>query len=215
MPIRAVLFDFDGTLADSFGAITESVNHVRESYGLEALTENVVREYVGLGLEQLMKDLVPVAPPEEAVDRYRAHHARIMIAGTRLLPGVAETVQLLHARGLKLGVCSNKAVAFTKSLVAGLGLAPVMAEVLGPDDVGVPKPDPALLLEGLRRLKVSTSDAVYIGDMAVDVHAARAAGMPVWLVPGGAVGRENPLDAHPDRLLKSFAELIELLPSPH
>ncbi len=214
MPIRAVLFDFDGTLADSFGAITSSVNCVRESYGLDAMTEAHVREYVGLGLEQLMKDLVPVADPHEAVDRYRAHHATIMIASTRLLPGVTETVARLHARGLKLAVCSNKAVAFTKALVAGLGLAPFMAEVLGPDDVGAPKPHPAMLLEGLRRLGVSTAESVYIGDMAVDVHAARAAGMPVWLVPGGPVGRENPADAKPDRMLKSFAELDELLPSP-
>jgi len=211
MPIRAVLFDFDGTLADSFAAITSSVNHVRSSYGLGPLAEPAVREYVGLGLTQLMKDLVPIAPPEEAVDRYRTHHWTIALAETRLLPGVAETLPLLQARRIKMAVCSNKAVAFTKALVAGLGLAPYMNEVLGPDDVAAPKPDPAMLLEGLRRLEVSADESVYVGDMAVDVHAARAAKMPVWLVPGGAVGRESPADASPDRMLKSFFELLELI----
>src|SRR5579885_2780051 len=85
MPVRAVLFDFDGTLADSFGAITSSLNHVRESYGLPPLPERVVREYVGYGLPQFMRDLVPQAPTDEAVARYRAHHPTVMLTGTKLL----------------------------------------------------------------------------------------------------------------------------------
>ncbi len=213
MPVRAVLFDFDGTLADSFGAITSSLNHVRESYGLPPLPERVVREYVGYGLPQFMRDLVPQAPTDEAVARYRAHHPTVMLTGTKLLPGVTDTLAVLHRRGYRLAVCSNKRAEFTRQLVAGLGLAPEFGAVLGPDDVeGRPKPDPAMLLEALRRLEVSVKEAVYVGDMAVDVHAGRAAGLPVWLVLGGATGHESAAAAGPDRVLKSFAELSELLP---
>src|SRR6478735_7067529 len=97
--IRAALFDFDGTLADSFAAITSSTNHVRISYGLPPLPEPQVRKYVGYGLANLMADLVPGAPVEEAVDRYRAHHAQVMVAETRLMPGVAETIPELAAAG--------------------------------------------------------------------------------------------------------------------
>lgn len=209
MPFRAALFDFDGTLADSFAAITSSTNHVRQSYRLPAMSEAEVRGYVGFGLDKLMADLVPVAPVGEAVARYRAHHAGVMISETRLMPGVGETIRILAARGLKLAVCSNKRVEFTRELVRALGLGDYFAHVLGPDDVqDRAKPDPAMLLEGLTRLEVSASEAVYVGDMVVDVRTARAAGVAVWFVPTGTTesGEE------PDRRLSSFEELLALLP---
>ena len=208
MPITAALFDFDGTLADSFAAITSSTNHVRHSYGLPPLTEPEVRSYVGYGLDNLMADLVPNAPVDEAVRRYREHHARTMIAETRLLPGVEGTIRELAHRGLKLAVCSNKRVEFTRELVAALGLGAYFAHVLGPDDVqGRAKPDPAMLLEGLTRLGVSPAEAVYVGDMVVDVRTAHAAGVPVWFVPTGTT--EN--GEEPDRVLATFDELLSLL----
>ncbi|MFO0846986.1 MAG: HAD-IA family hydrolase [Gemmataceae bacterium] len=214
MTVRAALFDFDGTLADSFEAITASTNHVRELYGLPPLAEAEVRVYVGLGLDHLMRTLVPTAPPADAVAAYRAHHPSVMVDGTRLLPGVADTLAGLHRRGLRLAVCSNKAVRFTRALVEAFGLAPVFDAVLGPEDVGAPKPDPAMLVEALRRLGATAAEAVYVGDMAVDVHTAKAAGVPVWLVLGGAAGVEDAAAAGPDRVLASFAELLDLLPAP-
>ena len=213
MPTRAALFDFDGTLADSFAAITASTNHVRRSFGLPDLAESAVREYVGYGLPNLMETLLPGCDTDVAVARYRAHHATVAKAGTRLMPGVAETVPELARRGLRMAVCSNKMVSFTRELVEHLGLAPYFAAVLGPDDVGGrAKPDPAMLLEGLTRLRIPAADAVYVGDMAIDVHSARAAGLPAWIVPGGAAGKESAADARPDRLLKGFGELLDLLP---
>jgi 2-phosphoglycolate phosphatase len=214
MPITTVLFDFDGTLADSFAAITSSTNHVRTSYKLPPLPEAEVRKYVGYGLAHLMADLVPGAPVDEAVARYRAHHATVMVAETRLMPGVAETIPELARRGLCLGVCSNKRVEFTRELVRSLGLHSFFMYVLGPDDVNQrAKPDPAMLLEGLARLKVSANEAVYVGDMIVDVQTAKAAGVPVWLVSPDETGDSTPVDGMgADRVLRSFTELLELLP---
>lgn len=214
MPITAALFDFDGTLADSFAAITASTNHVRVSYGLPPMAEAEVRGYVGYGLDNLMADLVPTAPVDEAVGRYRAHHATVMVPQTRLMPGAAEAIPELARRGLCLGVCSNKRVEFTRDLIRALGLGEYFTCVLGPDDVGGrAKPDPAMLLEGLTRLKVSASDAVYIGDMIVDVQTARAAGVPVWIVSSDGSGEFTPVEGEPrpDRVLRSLAELPTLL----
>jgi phosphoglycolate phosphatase len=209
---RAVLFDFDGTLADSFAPITASTNHVREKFGLPPLPESEVRHYVGYGLANLIQTLVPDAPTDVAVDLYRAHHQKVMLTQTKLMPGVAETIPELARRGYRQAVCSNKRVEFTRQLVEVLGLGAYFTAVLGPEDVGNrPKPDPAMLLEGIRRLGVSTEEAVYIGDMAIDVHTAQAAGVTVWLVPGGAAGEESAAAAGPDRVLKGFAELLDLL----
>ena len=211
--IRGVLFDFDGTLADSFAAIAASTNSVRASFGLPAMTVETVRKYVGLGLGHLLAELCPGCDRSVAVARYRAHHPSVMLAGTKLFPGVREALALLHRRGYPMGVCSNKAVAFTRTLVDKLGLSDVLPVVLGPEDVAAPKPDPAMLLEGCRRLGVPPSEGLYVGDMVVDVLAAKAAGLPVWLVNVGLAGTEDPRPAGPDRILADFAELAELLPA--
>jgi phosphoglycolate phosphatase len=209
MAIAAVMFDFDGTLADSFGAITASVNHTRARFGHPPLAEDTVKESVGFGLENLVERLVPGADPAAAAAVYREHHPGVMVSGTRLFPGVLTTLAGLTARGIPMAVCSNKSVHFTKRLVEGLGLGPYFAAVLGPEDVAAPKPHPAMLLEGAARLKVSPAACVYVGDMTVDVHAARAAGMPVWIVPFGLFDG-GPAHA-PDRRLSSFQEILAIV----
>lgn len=212
MPCRAALFDFDGTLADSFAAITASTNHVRGLYGLPPLPEPEVRGYVGYGLENLLESLVPGADTAEAVARYRDHHQTVIFEQTRLMPGVGEAIPELARRGYRMAVCSNKKVEFTKQLVAALGLGAYFEAVLGPDDVGGrAKPDPAMLSEGLKRLAVAPADAVYVGDMGIDVHTAKAAGVPVWIVLGGAAGHEDVTKTNPDRILSHFGEVLDLL----
>lgn len=209
MSIRAMLFDFDGTLADSFAAITASSNHVRQSYGLPALPETEIRTLVGHGLRQLMETLCPGENTDEVIERYRAHHSGVMLTQTQLYPGVRDTLQSLHQRGIRMGVCSNKAVAFTKQLVEALGLATLLTEVLGPEDVGVPKPDPAMLLEGCRRLGVSTKETIYVGDMTVDVLAGNAANIPVWLVHVGQAGNDDPRQAGPAKVFDHFSDILK------
>ena len=212
MPPRAVLFDFDGTLADSFDAIIASVNFVRNSFGLPPLPGETVRKFIGHGLVQLMHDLCPGAPFEEAIARYRDHHARTMEAGTRLFPGVPDTLTELTRRGFKLALCSNKAVGFTRELVRMLKVDGFFAEVLGPEDVqNRPKPDPAMLVEACCRMGVAPADAVYVGDMSVDVLAGHAAGIPVWLVHVGLVG-DGGIAVEPEKVLGNFAEMLEYLP---
>lgn len=209
--IRAVLYDFDGTLADSFGAITASTNHVRQLHGFPSLGEEVVRQYVGLGLPNLMQSLLPGVDVEQAVQQYRDHHGGVLHSGTKLMPGVLHTLQELHGRGYLQAVCSNKRVEFSRQLVRDFALDRYCAEVLGPEDVGHPKPHPAMLLEAVRRLGVSVDQAVYIGDMSIDVETAKAAQMRVWIVPGGATGQHSAESAGPDRMLKSFTEILELV----
>lgn len=216
MTIRAALFDFDGTLADSFAAITASTNHVRRCHGLPELAEPDVRRHVGHGLAKLMAALVPGAAIESAVEEYRAHHRTVMHTHTRPMAGVAHAIPELARRGIRMGVCSNKRVEFTRQLVESLGLARYFACVLGPEDVGDrPKPDPAMLLEGLRQLGAAPAESVYVGDMDVDVQTARAAGVPVWLVSCGAAEGPAAIAAGPDRVLGHFAEILEAIPEAH
>jgi phosphoglycolate phosphatase len=202
------LFDFDGTLGDSYPAITASVNHVRAGYALTPLTVAQVLPHVGRGPAALLDATVGQGSSEANVAAYREHHPSVMIQGTTLLPGVEAALKLLHARGLLLGLCSNKPVAFTTALVAHLQIATYFRVVLGPENVAHPKPAPDMLLEAMRRLAVAPAETLYIGDMVVDIQTARAAGVRVWVVPTGSDTADTLSAAHPDRLLISMHDLV-------
>jgi 2-phosphoglycolate phosphatase len=209
--VKAVLFDFDGTLADSYDGIAASVNHVRASHGLPPLSTPEVRRHVGRGVAYLLAHTVAVGDPQRNDALYRDHHPSVMKTGTRLMDGAADALAVLHGRGLRLAVCSNKPVRFTRELLEALGIASLFEAVLGPEDVAQPKPAPDMLLAGLRRLGVGAGEALYVGDMTVDIATARAAGVPVWVVPTGSDEAATLRAAAPDRLLASLAELPALL----
>ena len=143
--IRAVCFDFDGTLADSYAAITASVNHVRAAHQLPPLSEAEVRPHVGYGPENLLRATVPGVLPADPA-RYRAHHPSVLREHTHLLPGALEAVRALKQSGRLTAVCSNKPRGFTKTLLEFLGLAPSIDALFGPEDVAHPKPAPDMLL---------------------------------------------------------------------
>jgi phosphoglycolate phosphatase len=208
---RGVLFDFDGTLGDSYPAITASVNHVRSLYGLPPLPEAEVRRHVGRGAAYLLEQTVAQGSVAANVEAYRAHHPSVLQSGTTLLPGAADALRSLHRRGFKLGVCSNKPVAFTRELVTYLGVAGYLDLVLGPEDVERPKPAPDMLLAALPRLGMPAPEVLYVGDMVVDIQTARAAGLAVWVVPTGSEERDALVRARPDRLLSGLGELPALL----
>jgi 2-phosphoglycolate phosphatase len=207
----AVLFDFDGTLGDSYPAITASVNHVRSRHGLPPLPEPEVRRHVGRGPHYLLSHTVPAGSVEANIAAYRAHHPSVLRSGTRLMPAAAETLQALHQSGLRLGICSNKPVVFTRTLLDYLGVASLLDVVLGPEDVPRPKPAPDMLRAALDRLGVAAANTLYIGDMVVDIQTARAAGVSVWVIPTGSDEIEALQRGQPDRLLRNLEELRTLL----
>jgi 2-phosphoglycolate phosphatase len=209
--LKAVFFDFDGTLADSYTAITASLNHVRACHGLPPLVEAQIRPYVGRGLEHLLADTVPGTDIALDVRRYREHHPSVLRSGTHLLPGAADALRTLSEAGLQLAICSNKPSRFTRELLAILELNRYVALALGPEDVANIKPAPDMVLEGLRRFGITPAEALYIGDMVVDIRTARAAGVTVWVVPTGSESRAALEAAGPDRLLSGLEEVPRLI----
>jgi phosphoglycolate phosphatase len=207
----AVVFDFDGTLADSYDAIAASVNHVRTAHGLPPLPGAEVRRHVGRGPAHLLQLTVPGGDAEADVALYCAHHPSVLRSGTRILPGVAETLAALWNAGYRLGVCSNKLGPFTRQLLIYLALDRYFRVVIGPEDAPRPKPAPDMLQAALKGLAVNPKDALYVGDMVVDIETARSAGVTVWAIPTGSEARISLEAGRPDRLLERFADLARLL----
>lgn len=207
-PYAAVLFDFDGTLADSYAAIASSVNHVRARRGMPALSIDAVKGYVGRGADYLLTHTVPCGNLADDLDCYRAHHPSVMLTLTHFLPGAATLLLALHHAGKKIGLCSNKPRLFSQRLLQHLEVAALFDVVLGPEDVAHPKPAPDMLLRALERLKLPAAQVLYVGDMVVDIQTARAAGVPVWSVSTGSEERRALEDAKPDRLLADLEEML-------
>lgn len=209
--MRALIFDLDGTLVDSYPAITWSLNHARARHHLAPLEEAEVRRMVGHGLESLIAQQVGPEHLESGVRSFREEYARVLLGGTRELPDALLTLRTLHARGYALAVASNKPADFSERILAHLGFLPLLGAVLGPEHVGAPKPDPAMLAACLEMLRVPAAGAVYVGDMVLDVESAARAQLAVVLVASGSAGFEE-LEATGQRVLRRLSELLTLLP---
>ena len=212
MSFAAVVFDFDGTLADSYAAIAASVNHVRARHGLKPMSVDEVKRFVGRGPDYLLTHAAPGGDLAADLACYRAHHPSVLIEGTRLLPGADEVIHALHSGGTRLGLCSNKPRIFSQVLLRHFGIASCFTVVLGVEDVARPKPAPDMLLAAIARLNVPREQVLYVGDMTVDIETARAAGVTVWAVPTGSEERSALVAARPDRLLNSLQDLLPHLP---
>ena len=191
----ALLFDLDGTLADSFAAIRDALNAGLREHGLGEYDLAWVRTHVGRGAAELVRDAVG-AENDEALrrsvgTRFGAHYREIYLDQTPPLPGAGDVLAFVAARvGGKVAVISNKYEELSRAWLAHWGLAPHVAVVVGPETYGVRKPDPGALVPVLEDFGVSPADALLVGDMQVDVAAARAAGVPMLAVQSDPAAAE-------------------------
>jgi len=221
--VRAVVFDLDGTLIDSYDAIAESLNHALAALDFPPVPIDVVRSLVGRGLESLIDRAMrrggPAEGPDtatidEAVRLFRKRYDAICVDRTSLLPGVKPTLDALKERGYRLSVATNKPSYFAVRLLDALGVGRCLDTVMGPDLVSRPKPDPEMVITALARMGVAAGEALYVGDMPIDVETARAAGLPVIVMPTGSSGREELASSGADLVLDDVSGLLDLLPGP-
>jgi phosphoglycolate phosphatase len=129
---------------------------------------------------------------------------------TRALPGVGPTLAALQQRGYTMAVASNKPARFSEPILSEVGLLDYLVAVQGPDLSGTTKPEPTMLRNCVRAMGVEPAQALYVGDMVLDVESAARAGLPVVLVCGGSSARKALLETG-QQVLRSFDELIDLL----
>lgn len=209
---RAVLFDLDGTLVDSYAALADAVNYARREHGLSELDEVRVKALVGDGIEKLLQrafetDDVPPSVREVFEARYDA----ICCEQSRVLDDVATTLAELSALGIAMAVCTNKPTSFSKKILDFLNLSPHFRAVVGPDVAGARKPDPRHVLRTLEETECPAADALFVGDMPVDVEAARNSGMDVAVLPTGSSTYDQLREARPDHMLGRFSDLLEVV----
>ena len=212
---RAVLFDFDGTFADTAPDLAAAVNTMRRARGLAPLAAETVRPYASMGARGLLRigfDMTPEDPDYPAMrDEFLDAYANALCVHTRVFPGVIDLIAELQARAIAWGIVTNKATRFTSRLVDELGVAP--ACVVCGDSTPHLKPHPAPLLAAAAQLSLAPVDCIYVGDDLRDIQAARAAGMRCVAVQYGYHGADNPGPAtwNADAVISHPAELLEHL----
>lgn len=217
---RAVLFDLDGTLADTVPLIAEHISGALVNNGI-ACEPLAVYPLIGRPIEVAMDELHQFgedrATMMRIIDEYRGNlHAAVDEAGaTLLLPGVHEMLERLRDEGFRIGIVTAKGSPAAVQLMAVTGLDPLVEVMVTNDDVerGKPYPDPALL--GLERLGVEAEGAWYVGDATSDIAMAIAAGLRPIGVTTGAATREALLEAGAEAVVDTAAEVTELLLEQH
>jgi phosphoglycolate phosphatase len=208
---KAVIFDLDGTLVDSYEPITASLNRARAAFGLAPKSLEEVRAEVGSGLDVLMSENLGPDRAEEGVRLFRSHYRKVFLQGTKLLPGVAPTIEALGAADVPMAITSNKPAYFSREIVDALGLGERFRAVLGPEMVERPKPDPEMVLKAASLLGAPLAEILYIGDMTIDIDTCRSAGIAVGVIPSGSDSLETLEKGSPDFLLARFEEVLELI----
>ena len=190
MRLAAVIFDFDGTIADSHRAISVCANLVLEEFGCEPVEDARVHDLVGLPLPAVLAALAPsLDEPRraEAVARYRAIYAEVARPLTRLFPGMGELLSELHARDVRLAIATGKSTTGAHRAIADLDLDPALfAGVVGCDGVPRSKPHPDMVVFLLTRLQIDPDATVVVGDSTYDVEMAVAAGVAAGGVTWGS-----------------------------
>lgn len=212
--MKALVFDLDGTLVDSLADIASAMNAALVEHGLPTHGLPAYRRFVGEGVEVLTAHAV--APHQQwhgaVLQRYRTLYAQGLPGTTRPFPGIVDLLLALQSRGVGLAVLSNKPDASTRHLVAQLFPQVSWAGVAG-QKADVPrKPDPTAALDLARTLGVAPHECGFVGDSAIDMRTAGAAGMRGIGVTWGFRDRAE-LEQHgAHAIVDTPAQVLALLP---
>lgn len=210
MPLRAALFDLDGTLVDSLADIAHSANHALAAAGYPTHPVAAYRTLIGQGIQATLRRAAPEGADVAALSEvWAARYTTHCTEHTRPYPGIDRTLTALQDAGWRLAVLSNKPDPFTQQIVAALFPAGTFAFIAGDRPDTPRKPDPTSAFAALRVLDVAPTEAAFIGDTPVDLHTARAAGTVAIAVSWGFRDRSELTSA--DAVIDQVPELAPAL----
>ncbi|MGW8136103.1 HAD-IA family hydrolase [Sphingomonas zeae] len=213
-PFAIVGFDLDGTLLDTSGDLTAAVNHALATIGRAPLSVEAVKPMIGGGARAMLQHGLDATGGYDADTLDRLHRLLLdyyeanLAVHTAPFPGAIDALDELAARGVTLGIMTNKLERFARAILDSLGLTERFASIIGGDTLGVSKPSPRPIQALVKQC--GGGPAAFVGDSIFDVQAARAAGLPVIACSFGFLSL--PVEAlGADAIIDGYADLIPTL----
>jgi len=208
---KLILYDLDGTLADTRRDIINGVRYALETLKGPELTDEEIKDCVGTGLHALIKQVFRTED-EKLADQgsklYREHYKKHMLDHTQLYPGAREFLE--YFRGRQQAVITNKPNPFSSQILEALGVAHYFFAILAGDN-GLPfKPDPAAIHHLMEETDAKEGEVLFVGDSPIDIQAARNAGVEIVTLSHGFASEATLVAAKPDHIVHDFAELFRL-----
>ena len=216
MSTKAVLFDLDGTFADTAPDLGLALNMQRERHGLPPLPQETIRPYASHGSRGLLGIGFGLAPEDAAFasmrEEYLALYDQVFRWQPRLFDGVDVVLRGIEAMGLPWGIVTNKPRRFTLPIMEALGLAQRASSVVSGDDCDRPKPHPDTLILASSQIGIAPGACMYVGDAERDIQAGRAAGMRTVIACYGYLDEgDRPEAWGAQDMIHSPLELLRLL----
>jgi len=213
---RAILFDLDGTLADTAPDLAAAINLLRSARGLEPTPYDLLRPQASAGARGMIGVSFGLAPTDAGYEELRlgffANYEAALAVHSTLFEGITELLTGITDAGLRWGIVTNKPARFTDPLVPQIGLGQASCVISG-DTMPHAKPHPAPLLEAAARLGLTPEECWYVGDDLRDIQAGHAAGMRTIACQWGYCGPVEPADWNADHTLATPADLLALIRS--
>lgn len=207
---KLIIFDIDGTIVDAYGAIEKSINYTLAKLGYPKARMAVVKKAVGHGDRSFVEYFVDKKDVGEGLKLYRRHHAKALLKYSKVIPGTRQLLRGLKKKGYKLAVASNRPPKFSMILLKHLDMLKYFDAVECARDKSEIKPKPFLIPRILRQLGIKKKEALYVGDMTVDVHAGRNAGVTVVAVLGGSSSHSELKEAEPCGIARKLSNLLHV-----
>lgn len=213
MPYKTLIFDFDGTLADTQKSIVETMKLVAGNFQTGECDEALIKSLIGLPLKTTFEKAFGFdeATCKEATGFYRKHYNEVAIDTISLFDGVKDTLFALHAQGIQLTVASSKGRESLVRILKKHDIHQLFAFIGGEEDAKAKKPSPDIVNLIIDRHQYNRADCMVVGDTIFDIEMGQRAGVITCGVTYGNNSRELLTSQIPDYIIDQFSELLKIV----
>jgi len=212
MKFKGIIFDLDGTIADTGADLSNAINLMLESFGFEKKNQTEILQHINFGARAFVHGCLPDEKLlDEALKRYMKFYSEHCFEKTRLYDGISDLIESLHENKIKMCVLSNKQDNMTKKIVCGLLNQKYFVEVLGGSEKFPHKPKPDSVLYLAKRMSIDPCEILYVGDSDVDMYTAINAGMFPLGVTWGYRSESFIVDAGAKKIVNNPGEILDFL----